>query len=430
MNVSSSRPNAQNVAGRTDRPVKSWWQQRREMLQLYARYMISPGYYRTYRFDELGKDYRYMLNFVSGFDQSFKLRRVLNDPSWKIVLDNKWLFYSHYRQFDIPMPEVYGIYDRQMGFRSSGQSLASPDDLRAFLQEVKPPALVAKPVGGIMGKEVLILNELRYEDDTITAVTNTGKELTFAELTKILDQRPNVRFYDAGYTLDLPAGYLLQEKIRQHEFLNELAPYTTNTIRVVTFLDRNNDVDIHFTILRLGRRGNMADNWDRGGISVAVDPQTGVLGTGVLKPKYGGQWLEVHPDSQVRFTGRTIPCWQEILALCIRAAKVTPRVHSIGWDVALTPQGPVLIEGNPDWDLPMVQIHTHGLLQPDVRRKLAEFGLEFPEGELPPVNWRNWWVRLKEQYRHAAFTAPGLRPKGRRMIWIYIGDFKEFIGWR
>ncbi len=429
MSTASSKADAQNAAGGTGRRVKSWLQQRREMLQLYARYMLLPTDYRLYRFSEQDKDYRYMLNFLTPYALSFKVVAVLNDPSWKVVLDNKWLFYTHYRRFDLPLPEVYGIYDPQMGFRSSGQPLTTPEDLRAFLEEVKPSALVVKPLGGIQGKGVLILNELRYDGETIIAVTNTGETLTFAQLAELLEQPPNVRHYNAGYKLDLP-GYLLQEKIQQHEFLNELAPTTTNTIRVVTFLDRNNEVDIHFTILRLGRQGNMADNWDRGGISVAVDPTTGVLGAGVLKPKYGGQWLEVHPDSKVRFTGRTLPYWQETVELCTKAAKVSPRLHSIGWDVALTPQGPVLIEGNPDWDLPMVQVHSHGLLQPEVRRKLADFGLVFPEGKLPPVRLRNWWVRLKEQYRDAVFSAPQLRPKGRRMIWVYITDFKEFIGRR
>lgn len=430
MSVSSTEPVAHSVAGRRRGAIKSWGQQRREMLHLYARYMIPPEHYRLYRFYERDKDYRYMLNFLSGFAQNTKFQNVLNDPTWKVVLDNKWLFYTHYHQFDIPMPEVYGISDRQTGFRCTGGTLANPEDLRAFLQEVKPPTLVAKPLGGIMGKEVLILSELRYEGDTITAVMNTGKHLTFDGLTELLEQHPNVRYYMVGgYTLDLP-GYLLQEKVQQHEFLNNIAPYTTNTIRVVTFLDHNNDVDIHFTILRLGRRGNIADNWDRGGISVAVDLATGVLGAGVLKPKYGGQWLEEHPDSKVRFTGQTIPYWQEILELCTRAAKVTPRVHSIGWDVALTPRGPVLIEGNPDWDLAMVQVHTQGFLQPDVRRKLAEFGMRFPEGELPPVNLRDWWVRVREQYRGTAFTSTGDISPLRAMIGYYVGDFKQWLLWR
>ena len=53
----------------------------------------------------------------------------------------------------------------------------------------------------------------------------------------------------------------------------------------------------------MGRRGNAVDNWDQGGISIGLDLRTGVLNKGIIKPKYGGQWVDVHPDSGVPFTG-------------------------------------------------------------------------------------------------------------------------------
>lgn len=31
-------------------------------------------------------------------------------------------------------------------------------------------------------------------------------------------------------------------------------------------------------------------------------------------------------------------------------------IHSIGWDVAITDQGPVLIEGNDNWEISIIQI--------------------------------------------------------------------------
>lgn len=373
------------------------------MLQLHLRCRLTAGEYRLYRFHEQDKDYAYMLNFLPGdaFRNAFRL--VLNDPNWKVLLDNKWLFQMHYEQFGLPLPQVYGLYDQEGGFTKTGNRLTTREDLRAFFDAVKPASLVVKPLGGIMGKRVLILKEVQYTDGELQVVDNTDERFTFEQLAEKLEQPPNVRYYmSGGYKLDL-TGYLLQEKIEQHPFLNTLAPYTTNTIRVVTFLNHRSDVDIHFTILRLGRQGNMADNWDRGGISVAIDPTTGVLGEGIIKPKYGGQWVQVHPDSGVRFTGQQIPYWHQILAACTQAARVTPKVRTIGWDVALTPTGPVLIEGNPDWDLGMVQVHTNGFLQPEVRAQLAHFGLAFPEETLPPFSPRAWWVRLREQSRYRAF---------------------------
>ncbi len=332
---------------------------------------------------------------------------VLNDSRWLPVLLNKWLFHLHFTQFGIPLPEVYGVYEPGAGFTRSGGRLASRDDLRAFLMQERPASLVAKPVGGMRGQRILILDGISYDGDQINAVTNTEEHLTIAALADFLDRPPKLLLYlIGGYELDMD-GYLLQAKLRQHDALEQIAPWTTNTVRVVTFRDRDDDIDIHFTILRLGCRGIATDNCDAGGISVAVDPATGRLGRGLLKPKHGGQWMEVHPDSEVRFTGRTIPFWDEVIATCKRAASVAPNLLWIGWDVAITPDGPVVIEANPDWDLTMARVHSNGLLQPPVRAKLARFGLTFPEGELPPLSLRAWSKRLKERRRLAVHGRRG-----------------------
>lgn len=397
-----------NSATRPSGAPKSRARQRWELRQLTYRCFLKPTEYTLYGFHERDKDYGYMMNFMTVNTLRNKFRGAVNDPNWKPVLDNKWLFHLHYERLDIPVPELHGIYDRGTGFTRTGKPLASPGDLLSFFRENRPSTLVVKPLGGIMGKEVLILDEIHYEGDEIRLVTNTGEKLTFDQLAEKVDRPPKVRYYMAGgYELS-HTGYLLEGKLQQHDFLNEIAPYTTNTIRVVTFLDHDNQVDVHFTILRLGRRGNVADNWDRGGVSVAVDAASGVLGEGVVKPKYGGEWMQTHPDSGVRFTGKTLPHWNEILDVCTRAAKVTPGVRSVGWDVALTPAGPVIIEGNPDWDLPMVQVHTEGFLQPRVREQLAHFGLTFPENNLPPFSLRDWRIHKREQARERAFHRSGV----------------------
>jgi len=402
--ILGNAPDSRNVAAPAPaHPLKSAAQQRAELLQLITTCRLTPTEYRLYGFDRRDKDYRYMMNFMTVDAQKSEFRNAVNDPKWKGILDNKWLFHLHYEQFGIPLPTLHGIYDPGVGFTRSGRPLASTEDLRSFLLEVRPSTLVIKPLGGIMGWRITILSEITYEGDEVSAVTNTGARLTFDELAEKMNRPLNVRYYQSGGYELKHSGFLLESKVRQHDFLNAIAPYTTNTFRVVTFLNHAGNVDVHFTLLRLGREGKVADNWDKGGVGVMVDPSSGTLGEGVLKPKYGGRWLRSHPDSGVEFTGLQVPHWDEIIALCTRAAKVTPNVRSIGWDVALTPTGPVLIEGNPDWDLQMVQVHTQGYLQPAVRAELAHFGLVFPEGKLPPVSLRKWYTYLVERRRRRRF---------------------------
>jgi Sugar-transfer associated ATP-grasp len=387
------------VAGDDGVALKSVAQQRKERRELFLRCFLSRTEYDLYGFARIDRDYSYMLNFLSIHAIRNRFRPILNDNSWKGVLDNKWFFHLHYGGLGFPIPETYGIYLPRSGVSTTGHRLGCKAELRALLEERRPASLVIKPVGGIMGHGLMILSELQYGQDTIAAVTSGGEVLSFDDIAAKLDTPAGVHFRMRSYELHLP-GYILQARLQQHPFLNNIAPYTINTVRIVTLLDADNKVRVHFSILRVGRRGSAADNWDRGGISIAIDPVSGSLGTGVLKPKYGSRWIDTHPDSGVRFVGLQLPFWSEVLQLCSRAARVLPNLRSVGWDVAITPDGPVLLEGNPDWDLPMVQVHTDGLLQPDVRQQLAGFGITFPEHTLPPISLREWSTWLTDSRNH------------------------------
>ena len=46
--------------------------------------------------------------------------------------------------------------------------------------------------------------------------------------------------------------------------------------------------------------------------------------------------------------GFQIPFWNEIIKMLISAANVVKEVGYIGWDVAITKTGPIIIEGNND----------------------------------------------------------------------------------
>lgn len=41
------------------------------------------------------------------------------------------------------------------------------------------------------------------------------------------------------------------------------------------------------------------------------------------------------------------------------AQRLLPEIPSIGWDVVITETGPILLEGNHDWDTSLQQIANH-----------------------------------------------------------------------
>lgn len=66
--------------------------------------------------------------------------------------------------------------------------------------------------------------------------------------------------------------------------------------------------------------------------------------------------VECHPATNVKFDGFKIPYWNEIKELVLKAAMVNPDVKVVGWDVAISNKGPLLIEANrrPGFDLVQV----------------------------------------------------------------------------
>ena len=366
-----------------------------ELLQVGLRWRMRPREYYLYRFHGRDRDYHDIVRYLPTRVLFHEVLPALNDARWVPVHDHKWLFHAHYTALGLPLPAVYGLYDPGGGFDLDGEPLRTPEDLERLLRRRQPPSVVIKPVGGTMGQGVLVVDRIEYRRDGLHLVGADGRELASSDLRAWLSAdrhrtyRSDLRAWRAAGGRGGYPGFLVQEKVTQHPFLDELCPHTLNTLRVVTFVPAAGDVEIHFAVIRLGRAGNMVDGWLRGGVSVPIDAASGTLGVGRLAPRHGDRDVETHPDTGARFTGAALPHWSDVVELCRRAARATPGIRSAGWDVALTPSGPLLMEGNPVWNLEMVQVHTSGYLQPALREKLRPFGLSFPD-RLPRVNRRLW----------------------------------------
>jgi hypothetical protein len=149
--------------------------------------------------------------------------------------------------------------------------------------------------------------------------------------------------------------YLLQERIIQHPKMSELHPDSVNTIRMNTF-NNNGKVEVFSAALRIGAKGSSVDNWAAGGIVVGIDLETGKLKTeGLFKPGYGGR-VQSHPDTGIVLQDFEIPFFSECLTQAHNLHSYLYGIHSIGWDIAITENGPTFIEGNDDWEggIPMV----------------------------------------------------------------------------
>ncbi len=150
-------------------------------------------------------------------------------------------------------------------------------------------------------------------------------------------------------------GLFLEELIVQHPEMNQLCPTSVNTIRVMTS-NVAGKATLLYAGLRVGAGGDV-DNFHAGGMGVHVDLDTGVLqGKAVNKDC---QEFDCHPITGVKFDGRQLPMWDQVKSMCMEASFVNPNIHVVGWDVAITPDGPTFVEGNrrPGFDLPQMTSH-------------------------------------------------------------------------
>lgn len=143
-------------------------------------------------------------------------------------------------------------------------------------------------------------------------------------------------------------GVLAEELIRQSAALARFHPASVNTVRVVTFRDKNDGVS-YDCFLKTGRSGSFVDNGAAGGVLAGIDPLTGTVVTDGVDES-GRRWAS-HPDTGVPFRGALLPEWEALLALCRRLSAVLPAVRLTGWDLAHTENGWLLVEANGQTEL-------------------------------------------------------------------------------
>ena len=142
----------------------------------------------------------------------------------------------------------------------------------------------------------------------------------------------------------------LEQLVFQHPDMNKLCPTSVNTARIMTFNDHGKS-EILWMGLRVGNGVNPVDNFHAQGMGVSIDPETGKLvGEAIDKD---GTVFKNHPTTGVQFDGFQLPDFQEARDLVLKGALESDKILVIGWDVAFSDKGPVIIEANrrPGYDL-------------------------------------------------------------------------------
>ncbi len=152
-------------------------------------------------------------------------------------------------------------------------------------------------------------------------------------------------------------GLLYAEpRLKPHPALAEFAPWSLNSIRVVTVVTHDHKVDLIAAVFRVSL-GSGADNFSAGNIAAPINIETGEVSVPARQKLSACSPLFYHhPKTGIAITGFTVPAWDRVIETVKKAAMVIPEVRTVGWDVAVLKDRVVVLEGNPKWNKDTVQI--------------------------------------------------------------------------
>ncbi|MDD6184508.1 MAG: sugar-transfer associated ATP-grasp domain-containing protein [Bacteroidales bacterium] len=284
------------------------------------------------------KDFLHKVNYNNDH-----LRWNLKLVPGRVILADKFYFYLFLRDFGVPTPKIYYYFRDGAVFYSLDEENTNGDQGELFNYDLEG---FAKPLGGQLGDGAF---PIKVSDSRI--LINNDKEVSEEELLQSISK----------------TNYIIQERIVQHTEMNKLCSTSLNTIRFQTILTEDEGIIAFGAGVRMGREGSYVDNWAKGGVFVGVDMNTGkLLKNGFIKPPFGTVVTQ-HPDNGLVFEGFEIPCFQEAVNIAKELHSRLYRIHSIGWDVAITENGPVFIEGNSLWEISLIQA-AHGGLKKQIEK--------------------------------------------------------------
>lgn len=251
----------------------------------------------------------------------YRFHRALNVPEAIPLVDNKFLF-----------PENFGhLCNRSRTFTDF-----EVEALKSFLMARVGGNVVFKDPDSTAGRSVRIIKV--YEGPMGLMLDGD----TFEDFCSVMFHRYQVIY--------------LEEYIEQHEAMAAISPSGVNTIRVITILESSGRVRILGTVFRISVNSPL-DNFSQGNLAAEIDQKTGIVLTGgIRKRSCCDSYHDSHPVTGVAIKGFQIPYWQEIIEFAMQAALVVPGVRSVGWDIAVTSDGPILVEGNSKWNKDTWQI--------------------------------------------------------------------------
>ena len=301
------------------------------LLRLAVVERVDPGsYYAHHLYDAplgLGEIAHY-LSRTEMKNGLYSLLRLLRrgDPNFDLVLTDKLAFTETVRRAGLPIAPIFGV-------ATEGHWLTAP--LPAALEG----DLFVKPVHGRGAAGTRAFH----------SIGDGGYQARNGSVLAARDLLDRIGTESQRHAL------LLTRRLKNHPEIADLAVESLITFRIFTCMDANGTPVVTHAMLRALCK--LEPDWHtEEEFAAAIDLESGRLGQMCSDANYAPDaWWDRHPKTGAEVAGRVIAHWPELAALAVRAHRAFSGRMIIGWDLALTPEGAMLLEGNSDPDTHFLQ---------------------------------------------------------------------------
>jgi hypothetical protein len=323
-----------NGAATRRRFGKPVWRQIAEQIHLAIRHSVPPPWYYIFGLWDDAQRKRAHL-FILRYETKGAIYRLLRAHLGGSgnALNNKKTFQKVCRDHGLPAPSLLMVL--RDGRVVDGKRPLPESDL--FVKPVKAR-------GGTGTERWEWIGSGRYR-------SNTGDECSEEELVSRLAEQSREK------------PLLVQHRIRNHPDLADVTTGALATARLMTAINEKNEPEVVLAVFRMGLTPDSpVDNFHAGGLVTSIDLATGELGQASGGGSPGMPKVakmircDTHPLTGSPIKDRRLPFWSEAKDLAVRAHVAFPGLPVVGWDIAITSDGPILVEGNSAPDVDLMQV--------------------------------------------------------------------------
>jgi Sugar-transfer associated ATP-grasp len=304
---------------------------------------LPPSDYFLY---QLYDDKKYSMSakrrFISD-SMHWKVVHKITDRGWEALVEDKWICYDLLRHNGFSIPRTVAVIDQSLRSFGPERKISSPAMLRDFLVGLNSYPLFAKVNYGLGSYGAFVIDGV--DGDHI-----------------LLRQSEPIRFNQVFERVIGSRTFLVQEFIENHPDIRAFSKYAA-TVRAVNLV-KSNEVSTLYTLLKIPSATSIADNyWRPGNLLADVNPDTGVIRRVVRGKGLDLEELNDHPETGKPLVGMALPHWSELRKVNDACARLFAPMRYPSLDIALTADGPLVVEVNMGGGFDLPQLATgSGLL--------------------------------------------------------------------